>query len=712
MVLSAYLEGLVRGRRVAVLGDATLGLAERLAGRGARLVHAYDPEPARTAEAIARAGASGPGGKPVAFAVLEGDLGVRDGAFDVVVVPDLSAFPDPVEVLRRARRLVPSSGVVVVSTPNPSAERTLLGAGERPSAARSPLDYYQLYDAVALQFPVVRMLGQAPFVGYAVVDFAPDGEVDVSVDTSLLDATEEPEWFVAVAGERPARLEPFAVIEVPFADLPAPAARGLAQPSADPVAFAEAQARVAALGAELERMRERERGEAERREREATALSARVAELESDVEAKAERLREVEGRAGDAHVRAERLGHDLRDLDEELRRQRDRAARLTKQLDDEKRARTKAEVELGLARGTAEAPPRRERPPALEGELEAARARIAELEVELDQVATTRVVPPPMAEPVVVERMPRITAQPALRQLAEAEEAAEDAQRRTGPSAAERDATRAEVDGLEGEIAIARTRLDELTRARSETEREAAGALGERDGARARAEELATALRGAEQRAAEAAAEYAAARGRIDELERELDAARRERDELAARVDELEEGEAESAEDAAAAEVTRLEGLLLERGHVVAALQRDLRESERIGRELLGELEALQTGAAGEAVAGGAGEPAAPADAGRVLDLTTRLDALAEAAAACEADLVAARWRIAQLEHELVDARAGAGTPPSADGDLERALDLAQREIATLRASGGGGAQQAVEQGVLLEQLSGELRGR
>jgi len=31
----------------------------------------------------------------VAHAVLTDDLGVRDGAFDVVVVPDLSIFADP-----------------------------------------------------------------------------------------------------------------------------------------------------------------------------------------------------------------------------------------------------------------------------------------------------------------------------------------------------------------------------------------------------------------------------------------------------------------------------------------------------------------------------------------------------------------------------------------------------------------------------------------
>src|SRR5690349_2710904 len=116
IVLAAYIESLVRGRRVAILGDATIGLAASLGDRGARLVHAYDPDAARVAEALARRGAERP--QAVSYAVFEGDLGVRDGAFDVVVIPDLSLFSDPADVLRRARRLISPSGAAVVVSPN------------------------------------------------------------------------------------------------------------------------------------------------------------------------------------------------------------------------------------------------------------------------------------------------------------------------------------------------------------------------------------------------------------------------------------------------------------------------------------------------------------------------------------------------------------------------------------------------------------------
>ena len=116
IVLPAYVEPLIRGRRVAVLGDATVGLAEELAQRGARLVHAYDPDPARAAEALAKL--SGGRTHQISYAVLAGDLGVRDGAFDAVIVPDLSIFLDPAELMRRVRKLCAASGVAVVVAPN------------------------------------------------------------------------------------------------------------------------------------------------------------------------------------------------------------------------------------------------------------------------------------------------------------------------------------------------------------------------------------------------------------------------------------------------------------------------------------------------------------------------------------------------------------------------------------------------------------------
>jgi len=204
------------------------------------------------------------------------------------------------------------------------------------------------------------MVGQAPFVGYTVADFAAGPDLEVSVDTSLLETTEEPEWFIAIASERKVAIDAFMVVELRLADVRgALGAAATAPPVSvdDKVALAEAQTKVAVLTAELEKHEGR--------------------------------LKDVDMRAGDAHVRAERLTHQIRDMDEELRRQRDRATKLTKQLDDEKKARTKAEVELGLSRGRTDVPGAKERIEQLAAELSEARSRISDLEEQNTRLSTT-----------------------------------------------------------------------------------------------------------------------------------------------------------------------------------------------------------------------------------------------------------------------------------------------------------------------------------
>jgi hypothetical protein len=61
------------------------------------------------------------------------------------------------------------------------------------------------------------MLGQTPFVGYALVDFAPDAEPEPAIDTGLLrGSTEEPEWFVALGSAQPVRLDDYALVQLPL----------------------------------------------------------------------------------------------------------------------------------------------------------------------------------------------------------------------------------------------------------------------------------------------------------------------------------------------------------------------------------------------------------------------------------------------------------------------------------------------------------------
>jgi SAM-dependent methyltransferase len=738
IVLSAYVEPLVRGRRVAVLGDASIGLADELSQRGARLVHVYDPDTARTAEALARAAPGRP--HQVAYAVLAGDLGVRDGAFDVVVVPDLALFSDPAEIMRRVRRLCAASGVAVFVTPNGGAAGRRLLPEHRPvQPAPAGLGYYELFDLISLQFAKVRMIGQAPFVGYTVADFTLRGEPEVSVDTSLLGHSEEPEYFIALASDRPVSLDAYAVIELPWhevADAYSPSAGAVAARAAETAALAAAEARAGELAVEVEKARAHAAAQAKELEAKAqagAALAARVAELETSASARSSRvieletevsgrevrLKEIEARAGDSHVRAERLTNQIRDLDEELRRQRDRGTKLSKLLDDEKKARTKAEVELGMLRGRPEAPGAKERAEALAIELAAAQQRISDLELELTQTPR-RPSPVPVApDPLLLRRIEELTgALAAARREAEgavavakreaaealgaaqreAAQAVARAQREAAEASAQRDgsierARRAEAalagrapgeeqvadlvrdnDELAARVAASTDQVAELEkRLLAEREREMAAGRIAAEGARRlaeaekqaaeaekRASDLARSLSTVEKRASELDTRLAAQDARLAEVSAALATEKRK---AAERTDDR------GAVDAAAADLASLESALRERGRVITALQRDLRESERVGRELLGELTSL----------GGNGTASPAAE-----ELRARLDTLAQSAARGEADLQAASWKIAQLERELTDARSGAPAAP-AQVELEQALAAARDEVAALR---------------------------
>ena len=64
------------------------------------------------------------------------------------------------------------------------------------------------------------MLGQTPFVGYAIADFSAAGEPEPALDTSFVPGgAEEPDLFIALAAEHEVRLDEFAVIQLPTRQL-------------------------------------------------------------------------------------------------------------------------------------------------------------------------------------------------------------------------------------------------------------------------------------------------------------------------------------------------------------------------------------------------------------------------------------------------------------------------------------------------------------
>ncbi|MBL9024481.1 MAG: hypothetical protein JNL21_19960 [Myxococcales bacterium] len=655
VALAAFAEPLVRGRRVAVLGDATLPLGQTLLDRGARLVHVYDPDPGRVAQALA----SRSGGPSPVVAELTEDLGVRDGAFDFVFVADMPVLGDAPALVRRVSRLLSASGVALFASPNPESERFLLP----PSPAiEEALGYYDLYDVVSVQFAEVRMLGQAPFTGYSIVDFS-EPDPDVAVDTSVLDEPEAPEWYVVVASQRRVDVEAYSIVEIPLSDV----ARGApiepttmpyreppakpavkAEPDRDILALTEAQTRLAVVSTENEKLRERV-AELTSVERQLSHASMRVAELERELEEGKTKQSELQAIAARAEARAEAAEGQVLQLRADLEAAREEPATPRRELASQ-----------------AE----RERADRLAAELAASQARFQDLERQLAAL-----------EPPTLR-----SREEHAKQLAELRASLEAAN-------VQRSALEKKLDEAEARERRAARALEEAKPQREKLAADRDAAIAERDKAKADRDKASSDRDKAASDRDKAAAERDAAVADRDKAAGELA-------DVKSRLDAKAEGE-----ESVTADLAALEEQLRERGREIARLKRELREGERVGKELLFELEGLKvlpppfsssggsgSGLNGGGVAGTSG-PAQSDDGGAaaladMAKLEARATEIAERAARVEADLVAASWRIAQLEREAAER----GAPLLADSsqkerELEHALVLAQREIAELRAA-------------------------
>jgi hypothetical protein len=165
LALAVYVEDLVAHKTVLFVGDPASAAPERLS-RSARVLEVVAPR--SRVRGTRRGGRVSPRRWP----------GPEDqGRWDVVIIPDLPAagLGDGERVQQLARWLAPG-GVLVAGTPDP----------EGPLRNPSALAYEELFDLLGGTFEHVRMLGQAPFAGYSVVDFAPAGELEVTFDGSVL----------------------------------------------------------------------------------------------------------------------------------------------------------------------------------------------------------------------------------------------------------------------------------------------------------------------------------------------------------------------------------------------------------------------------------------------------------------------------------------------------------------------------------------------
>ena len=209
--LSVYLEPLAADARVAVLGDAELGLFEAILELGARTVHLYDPDPDR----VSRMADDVPRG--VSVRMLRDDFDVRDGAFDLVVIPDVGVLPDVATTIVRLRRVVDPRGAVIAMGRARTADSD---PGIFPELAAASIEYAELYDLFALQFENVTMTGVLPFTGVVFAELGAGDDLAVSVDTRLVDP-EPPGVFVVTASrEEEPILDPYAIVQIARPETP------------------------------------------------------------------------------------------------------------------------------------------------------------------------------------------------------------------------------------------------------------------------------------------------------------------------------------------------------------------------------------------------------------------------------------------------------------------------------------------------------------
>jgi len=560
-VIGAFGQPLLAGRRVAVLGDCTTGLPEAVAKASGRRVHAYDPDRERVAAALAQA--HGRRAPRVSQGVLDDSLDSRDGVFDAVVIADLAELADVETPLQLARSLLSPRGLLVLASPNPD----WAPGGDEERAAG--LGYYDLYDRIADVFDEVRMLGQAPFLGFTVAEFAAEGEPGVTIDSSLVARSEEPAYYVAVASNHAVDLDPYTLIQVP-----SEAGRAWLWPAggvarrADDSAAAQAERERKAVEGQLEALRAQQR-DTERLARErrdaATALSARVAELEAALQDQSQKRAAEDKRQ--TNVAAE-TARKLRESEAQRQRDRERFEQERLAADEEHQQ-----------------------------DLDRMLERIAELEGDV-----------------------------------EGEE--QDAPAEESPSPGAARAYEFQLSELKKALAQARSECNALR--------------------------------------AEA--------GRVAALEAELAAATQERERAVAQAAKRATAGDDDVNRRHADEIDQLEERLKERGGMVSRLQAELKEGERVGRELLRELELARA-----ALDAGPAEPPAPAPpappATAEAPAAAQVEALVQKCCRYEADAQAARWTIAALEAKL-DEQQG---QDSADDQLAAALRAAQQELAELR---------------------------
>jgi chromosome segregation ATPase len=618
LALAVYLEPVAEDRRVLLIGDARGALAERLDTVSRRL-DIIDP--------AAREPSRGP----------VPELPFRDATFDLVLIADVSALPDPrPDAVRELRRVLADEGTLVAC----------LQAGARKRRRGGPPEEV-LERLLAPQFRYVRAYAQATVAGHGFGALEAGADEDFAIDSSLVRGERaEPERIVALASDTRLKTESRLWVQVPPT---AARADGEGGASFEALHRLEDEAREAAQR-EAEALRELET------ERRARADAEHRLERAHTLE---RRLRDAEGDYDDAVARLRFLERELSERDGALELERKRRATVEQELGREKAqvlgadARVRAaEEERDAARADAEA---------RLAELAEVEARLKERGDQVRELERTRKEKEVIARDLLEE----------LRRLEQHKTADVEHDARVAELEAERD--RAVQRALEAEVAreAAQMRVDELRAQLTELEQPRGHAVaapasvdpqleGTVRGLRMRVSELEQRLADAELSAAlpikpfvettsalpppAEAAELLMLRGRVLGLELRI----------ADGEKAVAQAEARASKAEAALEAARAQSQPSEPPREVDRALEDAGRGERLGLALrLQETEAaLAALEARQSQAPSAAAPAVDIDALLAAERSRHSGALAE----LEARVVELTRRSAELERELEEA--------------------------------------------------------
>jgi SAM-dependent methyltransferase len=381
-----YVPDLVAGRSVLEV-DCGVGIgAHFLANQGAERVVGVDPSSQAIERARARYRLANLEFRCEDLAALE----LEDASFDLVFVPDGVRLLRRPAVLAELRRVLAADGALILAVA--SADR---------AAATGGTSYHELVDRLEAHFAPIRIVGEAPFVGLALVEYADDEPTEVDLDSSLmaLRAGDDVTGYVAVCGlSAAAPRRGYTIVQLPAAPAVDVVGRSLgiggggaerwtravrerddAEARADDLLrqLEEAQQEIGRVAAEAGRELAQARQEVSAARKRALDLEAQVAVAEEAAREagqtieppRMEDLRIEPGRAPDSGVHAQLLHVDpaatvtgqiaaamaahqeaVRDLEERLEESAAFADELRTELDD---ARTKL-AHLGVSVGDRE----------------------------------------------------------------------------------------------------------------------------------------------------------------------------------------------------------------------------------------------------------------------------------------------------------------------------------------------------------------------